>query len=60
MLVGVGVDVRVNVGVIVGVSLGVGVGVNVTAGRSMGPVEPIPSRSRRIHPPAYCWSVESV
>jgi hypothetical protein len=55
--VSVGVDVRVKVGVMVGVSLGIGVGVSVTAGRSMGPVVPSPSRSRQIHPPSYCrWA----
>lgn len=54
--VNVGVSVRVNVGVIVGVSLGVGVGVNVTAGRSIGPLDPSPSSSRKIQPPSYCRS----
>lgn len=47
------VGVRVNVGVMVGVSLGNGVGVKVTAGRSMGPVVPNPSSSRKIQPPSY-------
>lgn len=53
----VSVGVRVNVGVMVGVSEGIGVGVNVTAGRSMGPLVPSPSNSRKIQPPSYCWSV---
>jgi hypothetical protein len=52
--VGVSDGVRVNVGVIVGVSLGNGVGVRVTAGRSIGPVVPSPSNSRKIQPPSYC------
>ena len=58
--VAVGDGVSVGVGVMVGVLLDVGVGVRVTAGRSIGPVSPNPSSSRKIHPPAYCSSVESV
>ena len=57
--VGVWVGVRVNVGVMVGVSLGVGVKVNVTAGRSMEPIFPSPSSSRKIQPPSYCWNAGS-
>ena len=56
----VAVNVRVKVGVMVGVSLAVGVGVNVTAGRSIGPLDPNPSSSRKIQPPSYCASVGSV
>ena len=52
--VGVALGVRVIVGVMVGVSEGVGVGVNVTAGKSMGPIVPNPSSSRKIQPPSYC------
>ncbi len=37
----------------VGVSEGVGVGVRVTSGRSMVPLKPSPSNSRKIHPPSY-------
>ena len=70
MLVGSGVSVSVGDGVSVGVSVGdgvmvgvfdgvgvlegVGVKVNVTAGRSMGPLNPRPSNSRNIQPPSYC------
>ena len=57
--VGVEVGIRVNVGVMVGVSLGKGVGVRVTAGRSMGPLVPNPSSSRKIQPPSYCRSAAS-
>ena len=54
--VGDGVSVGINVGdgVMVGVFDGVGVAVNVTAGRSMEPLKPRPSNSRKIHPPSYC------
>ena len=64
MLVGSGVSVSVGDGVSVGVSVGdgvmvgvfdgVGVNVKVTAGRSMGPLNPRPSSSRNIQPPSYC------
>jgi len=58
--VGDGVSVGVGDGVMVGVSDGVGVldgvgvAVNVTAGKSMAPLKPRPSSSRKIQPPSYC------
>ena len=52
--VGVGDGVMVGVFDGVGVLEGVGVKVNVTAGRSMGPLNPRPSSSRNIQPPSYC------
>lgn len=58
---GISVGVRVRDGVIVGVFDGVGVldgvgvAVRVTAGKSMGPLKPRPSNSRKIQPPSYCW-----
>lgn len=51
---GVSVGASVGDGVMVGVFDGVGVNVNVTAGRSMGPLKPKPSSSRKIQPPSYC------
>ena len=57
---GVSVGVTVGDGVIVGVFDGVGVldgvgvAVKVTAGRSMEPLKPRPSSSRKIQPPSYC------
>lgn len=52
--VSVGDSVMVGVSDGVGVFDGVGVAVNVTAGRSMDPLRPKPSSSRKIQPPSYC------
>ncbi len=54
--ISVGVCEGIIVGVVegVGVSDGVGVLVKVTEGRSIAPLKPRPSSSRKIQPPSYC------